>query len=176
MVVGQTIPKTMRYIKKSKLDQSFTILFDTREQKPWTLPPQYPMKRVHLKVGDYTIKGYESIIAIEKKSGLAELFTDLSVSYRPTFKRFLRKLAQFPIKAIVVQDSLNSGTLHRCLTELNRKSKGKMQMTEETLYYWVSEITLKYGIPILFVDKAILLNILPRIFEAAFRKAQEMKQ
>ena len=166
----------MRYIKKSKLDQSFTILFDTREQKPWTLPPQYPMKRVHLKVGDYTIKGYESIIAIEKKSGLAELFTDLSVSYRPTFKRFLRKLSRFPIKAIVVQDSLNSGTLHRCLTELNRKSKGKMQMTEETLYYWVSEITLNYGIPILFIDKAILLNTLTRLFETAYRKAQEIKK
>ena len=59
MVVGQTIPKTMRYIKKSKLDQSFTILYDKQERKPWILPPQYPMELVHLKEEEYTIKGNE---------------------------------------------------------------------------------------------------------------------
>jgi hypothetical protein len=134
------------------------------------------MEKARLKVGDYTIKDYEEIIAIEKKSGLAELFTDLAMSYRPTFQRFLRRLSRYPIKVIVVQDSLNSGTLHRCLTELNRKSKGKIQMTEETLYYWVCEITLKYGIPILFVDSVVLTHILTRLFETVFREAQEIKQ
>lgn len=165
----------MRYIKKPKPEStSFTVLYDKQEKQPWSL--SFPMKRVHLSVGDYTIKGFEEIIAIEKKSGLAELYTDLAVGYRPTFKRFLRKLSRYSVKIIVVQDSLNIGTLKRCLTELNRKSKGKIQMTEETLYYWVSEITLKYGIPILFVDSAILSPTLTRLFEAAYRQAQEVKK
>lgn len=163
----------MRYIKKPKLEPNFTILYDKQEKHPWSLP--YPMERVHLATGDYTIKGFEDIIAIEKKSGLLELFSDLAVSYRPTFKRFLHKLSRYPIKCIVVQHPLRIQTLRACVHTLNQKSNGKARMTEETIYYWVAEISLKYDIPILFVDTAVLKSTLPRLFETAYRKAQEIR-
>ncbi len=169
-----TPKKTMRYIRKPKLSNgNFTILYDKQEKKPWVLPPQYPMGRVHLKCGDYTIKGYEDLIAIEKKSGIAELFTDLAVGYRPTFKRFLRRLSKYPIRCIVVEDELSrvDAVYYRI-----KKVAPEMQMTPHTIFYWVEEIILVYCIPVLFLPRNIVIREMEQIFRTAYRRAQELRQ
>ena len=71
----------MRYLKAKKIPKQFTVLMDDREKKAWDLP--YKVERKRLKTGDYTVKGFEDKIAIEKKSGLVELLNDLTAKYRP---------------------------------------------------------------------------------------------
>ena len=126
------------------------ILYDDREKRPWTFLRSYgwTMERARLKTGDYTFKGYEKKFTIEKKSGLHELFTDLTAKYRPTFKAFLHRLSEFQIKAIVVEESLSHTA--QCVRILKSKSGGRSCLTETTMYYWISRITLDYRIPVLF--------------------------
>ena len=163
----------VRYIKQPS-DTRFTIVQDDREKQPWIF--SIPTKIKRLKVGDYTIQGYESIITIEKKSGIGELLNDLAVSYRPTFKRFLAKMQAHPVRVIVVQEELTEYNVKRALKVVVSKSRGRCRLTEQTIYHWVSEITMTYGIPILFLDWRVKDTMLPQLFQAAYKKAQEVRR
>jgi len=162
----------MRYLKPKKIPKSFIILCDDREKKPWDLP--YKVERKRLKTGDYTIKGFEDRVAIEKKSGLIELLNDLANDYRPTFERFLKRLSEYPVKVIVVEDTLSELSVSRALTHIRKKSRGKARLTSRTIYYWVADISAKYGIPIVFVGKRAKLDLLPEVFRACFERANEL--
>jgi len=163
----------MRYLKKKKVPKQLPpVLYDKQEKRPWVLP--FKMKRANLKTGDYTFEGFEDIIAIEKKSGLIELLNDLANGYRPTFERFLKRLSEYPVKVIVVEDTLSELSINRALAHIRRKSRGRARLTAKTVYYWVSDIALKYNIPIIFVGKRAKFEILPEIFRAAFERANEI--
>jgi len=162
----------MRYLKTKKTPREFTVIYDDREKKPWSLP--FKMEKKRLKTSDYTIKDFEKVVAIEKKSGLIELLNDLANGYRNTFERFLKRLNKYPVKVIVVEDTLSELSINRALAHIRRKSRGRARLTAKTVYYWVSDIALKYNIPIIFVGKRAKFEILPEIFRAAFEKANEI--
>lgn len=147
----------MRYTRKPKPKTAPMpmLLYDDRERHPWAFLIQYGYKieRAHLYVGDYTFKGYEKRVAIEKKSGLLELLGDLTAAYRPTFKRFLDKLSAVPIRVIVVEDDLSN--VNTAIKVLQKKSNGKSRLTTDTVYYWVAKIVIEYKIPIVFTGTNI---------------------
>lgn len=163
----------MGYIKQVT-SNGFTVVMDDREKQPWELPYEVEVKR--LKVGDYSIKGYEEVVAIEKKSGIQELLCDLTAKYRETFKRFLSKMEKMPVKCIVVPEELSEYNIRKALKVIQKKSKGRCQLTEATIHHWVSRIVIDYGIPMLFMDWRLMDVMLPKVFEQAYRKAQEVRQ
>jgi len=140
----------MRYLKKKSSKSSYpvTILVDDREKKPWKVYSlMFKFKKKRLKVGDYTIEGYEDKIAIEKKSGIVELINNLSGRDRPRFKKFLEKLSQYPIRCIVVEDSFSH-------TDMAFRACPKSHLSPASIYYWLSVITVEYKIPVLFIGKS----------------------
>lgn len=145
---------------------------DDREKKPWDLP--YKVERKRLKTGDYSLVGFENVIAIEKKSGLIELLNDLTADYRNTFEKFLKRLSKYPVKCIIVEDTLSELSISRALMHVRKKSGGRARLTSKSIYYWTAEIAAKYGIPIVFVGKASKAYLLPEIFRAAFEWANEL--
>ena len=145
---------------------------DDREKKPWDLP--YKVERKRLKTGDYSLVGFENVIAIEKKSGLIELLNDLTADYRNTFEKFLKRLSKYPVKCIIVEDTLSELSISRALMHVRKKSGGRARLTSKSIYYWTAEIAAKYGIPIVFVGKASKAYLLPEIFRAAFERANEI--
>ena len=159
----------MRYLKTKKIPKQFTVLVDDREKHPWDLP--YRTEKKRLSTGDYTIRGFENTIAIEKKSGLIELLNDLANGYRLTFERFLKRLSEYPVKCIVVEDTLSNLSIDRALEHIKYKSRGKARLTAKTIYYWTAEIAAKYQIPIVFVCKSAKMDLLPEIFRAAYEHA-----
>ena len=165
----------MRYLKKPKTKtpkSGPTILFDDREHNPWTFISDYwPMERKRLKVGDYTIKGFENRFTLEKKSGLLEILTDLSAPNRKRFERFLEKPSAYPIKCMVVEDPLTNALIYSTLTTLRKKSRGKSRLIASTIYHWTAVITTKYNIPLLFMDKSVVKQTIPIILKMAYQKA-----
>ena len=159
----------MGYLRKDKAKTPkwpITILYDDRERKPWNFhePRFFVFKRVRLKTADYTILGYENKIAIEKKADLHEFITDISGKYRNTFKRFLERLSTYPTKCIVIEDSFSN------IDKVIRTIKGTA-ITPESVYYWVTLITIKYKIPVLFIGKGkqskkqLLINLFTRLIK-----------
>ena len=169
-----------RYIRRVEQPQvsKLTIVHDDREKRPWTFIESVygAMEKKRLKCGDYSIKGFEDIVAIEKKSGIGELFADLTGAYRETFKRFLKRLSKYPVKCIIVENGFSDSNINSVLYTLKKKSNGRSKLSHDTMYYWVSEIMCRYGIPILFMDKGTMKKVLPYVFESAYRRAKEIQK
>ena len=141
----------MSYLKKRKkviqLEKPVNILRDDREKKPWRInSPDFTVSKCRLSVGDYTIEGFEKTVAIEKKSGLKEFIMNLSGRDRKRFERELVKLAEFPIKCIVIEDTLDA-RLYRLFKTINTR------IYPFSVYFWINKIIVQYGIPVLFIGR-----------------------
>lgn len=80
------------------------ILIDTREQCPLDFS-QYPCdtENIALASGDYSIKGFENIVALERKSE-SDLLQSLTHE-RDRFERELARLRGFTVKAVLCETS-----------------------------------------------------------------------
>lgn len=82
------------------------ILFDTREQVPFTFQGyDVDPETATLPVGDYSLPGFTDKIAIERKS-LNDLISCLMNSNRDRFERELARGRHYDLFAVVVEASL----------------------------------------------------------------------
>lgn len=91
----------------------FTVIVDTREQAPYAFtgirsdavtgrkPIAVQTRRAGLPSGDYSIEGFESRIAVERKS-LNDLFSTLG-QHRRRFQEELERLAVMEFATVVVE-------------------------------------------------------------------------
>ncbi len=79
--------------------EDFTIIIDTREQEGYSFSA--PALRQKLDAGDYSIVGFESQVAVERKS-LPD-FIHTIIRQRQRFYRELEKLMTFSSACIVVE-------------------------------------------------------------------------
>ena len=95
-------PKRGPSKKITGMDNFPTILVDTREQQPY-LFKSYPcwIEKTGLKTGDYTIKGFESEVAVERKSK-KDLYTSFSAGRRRVENEFQR-LSEMKFTALVIE-------------------------------------------------------------------------
>jgi ERCC4-type nuclease len=77
-----------------------TAIVDTREQLPLDLSP-LRVEAGTLATGDYSVKGLESVIAIERKS-LPDLLACVGTE-RERFDREVQRLLAYPCRAIVIE-------------------------------------------------------------------------
>jgi ERCC4-type nuclease len=90
---------------------NFTIIIDTQEKKLGikgynfkTIKPQPLTERKHLKTGDYSIKGLEDKITIERKS-LIDLFGSVGTGRKKLEAEFQR-MSEFDYAALMIESSL----------------------------------------------------------------------
>lgn len=88
-----------------KLPPLPTIIIDTREQRPYEFP-DYPVERRCLPAGDYSLAGYESRVAIERKC-LSDAYGVVGGG-RERFLRELRLLAGYASPCIIIEASLDA--------------------------------------------------------------------
>ena len=81
-------------------DSAITAIVDTREQAPLELP-WIASERGTLSTGDYSVKGLEHHVAIERKS-LPDLVACCGRE-RERFDREVRRLLAYPVRALVVE-------------------------------------------------------------------------
>ncbi|QEF99752.1 hypothetical protein Mal15_38180 [Stieleria maiorica] len=79
---------------------AITAIIDTREQMPLVLPG-LRTEPATLPTGDYSVKGLESVIAIERKS-LPDLLACVGRE-RERFEREIDRLRAYPVRALVVE-------------------------------------------------------------------------
>lgn len=162
----------MSYLRKNKkivtLQRPISVLYDDREKKPWKLYSlDFTMIKWRLRCGDYTIKGYEDIVAVEKKSGLKEFITNLGKKDRTRFERSLEKLAQYPIKCMVIEGCLDR-RLFSVLSSIPTK------LGPSSVYFWLSKIIIEYGIPVLFIGRNVTIkrDMLVELFNRIIREIE----
>ena len=132
----------MRVLKTTKKTQSkekwpIVIYWDDREKKGrWHIDHfKFKFKKKRLAVGDYTIKGFEDIIAVEKKSGFKEFIGNLTGKKRAKFEAYLRRLSKYKLGILVIEGNFNG--LRQVFNEL--KYSG---MSQEGVFYWYNKIVI----------------------------------
>ena len=73
---------------------NFVILCDTRERHALNFAG-YETQTATLKTGDYSLVGYEDVLAVERKGSALELYGNLVGKDRMRFERELDRLSQF---------------------------------------------------------------------------------
>jgi DNA excision repair protein ERCC-4 len=128
------------------------IIQDTREQNPFSFAfYECETTVATLKTGDYTLQGYEEIVAIERKKSTSELATNLG-KYRDRFEREMERLSEFEHKYIVceftesdlLQFPLNSSIPKRIIKYIRMNGK----FMRKQLHKYEEE----YGVAIIFCD------------------------
>jgi len=88
----------------------YQIVIDTREQNPFLFSDKIETVAGTIPLGDYTIRGLEDRIAIERKS-LSDLLGSMT-NDRPRFVRELKGLRRYAFAALVIEtnwDTIRSG-------------------------------------------------------------------
>lgn len=116
----------------------FTLIVDTREQAPWSFtglhadsdkkfrPLVVHCERKRLETGDYTIKGMESDITIERKSP-ADAFSTFTVD-RDRFERELERMKSLKFAAVILEcdwSDVTLGPVNLRTSEEHRRVIGK---------------------------------------------------
>lgn len=82
------------------------VLVDSREQLPWQFSPAVKVELgVSLPTSDYSLAGATDICAIERKS-LADLVMSCASKERERFWECMRRLGQYPHKALIVEATM----------------------------------------------------------------------
>jgi hypothetical protein len=126
------------------------ILIDNREQNPWDFT-QYGFQQEFstVKTGDYTIKGMEHIISVERKASTMELAMNFGKKWKTFSKELIRMdkiknryiICEFPMSYIYTFPN-NSGIPKREWNSLKIKSNFLAKRIEE--------IVSEFNISILF--------------------------
>lgn len=162
----------MAKAKKVKDIGSIDIIIDTREQKPWTFENATDSivvntYREKLDTGDYTVRGLEPILTIERKASVGELVGNISES---RFKNELDRLLSYKYRYLFLefdfQDVFRWDDVSQYLTLSNSQRK----ITSKFIMRYMSDIQTKYDIPIVFCTNWFYaqrygLNIMRRISE-----------
>ena len=98
-------------VRAPAVDGEFAVVIDTREQKPFAYAVTVPLVVMALPAGDYSARGYETDIAIERKS--IDDFAGSVGRDRDRFFRELEKLAQYKYAAVIIEASHADVLRHR---------------------------------------------------------------
>jgi len=141
-----------------------TIIIDTREQTPFfkEAPEDVILLRRKLDTGDYSIKGFENSITIERKE-VSDFVSSLTHE-RDRFERELERMIPMERKYIVVESTWGMVTSY-ATKGLKKTEKGfrtvkfkkghTFNVAPDTLFQSVVALTLKYGVIPYFVKDRV---------------------
>ncbi len=113
------------------------ILIDSREQTPYSLVDS---EKATLKTGDYSVKGYEDRIAIERKA-YSDLYSCLT-SDKKRFRKQLERLGELEFSYLLVDSHVSAVLLGHPQCDLPG---------EKALKFLIRHCT-EFGVPFCFVD------------------------
>jgi hypothetical protein len=157
--------------KKTK----YTVIQDTREQEGWFFTPYDRcdgMEIGTLQTGDYTLKGYEEVVCVERKASPSEIANNLGKK-KQAFYNEIERMRDFPFRYIILEFSA-SDLINYPLSLLDENDREtwekyrlgecplpsykRFQVVKQTkitgkyLLKALLEIGIKYEVQILFAD------------------------
>lgn len=132
----------------------FTIVRDTREKVGWwnfEFLDNCTQITKAVKTGDYTLLGYESVVAIERKRTVLEISRNLTAKYKQ-FQAELIRMQPFKYKYVLCEFSLSDilGFPENC--GLKQSTIAQIKKTGKVLLKQINTIENNYGVPFLFCN------------------------
>lgn len=141
------------------------IIIDQKEQRPWTFPDDIETEPGTLQTGDYTLKGLEELIAIERKE-LGDLVGCVT-GERDRFKRELLRLRSYRCKCVIVEGALSDVIEHRY----------RALTTPESIIGSVASWQSKYDVPFVWAgDRAGAARYALAVFRTYWNNCKEFSK
>lgn len=139
-------------------DKTFSVIIDTREKTPWEFkleekkPGKFQLLGAEisgLSTGDYTIRGMEDLVAIERKNSFTELYSAfINRDYKERFEREMERISSYKYKYLIIESS----PTHE-LISLNPPQMRNGGPQIKHVIAWVYELQIKYGIVPVFAGE-----------------------
>lgn len=148
------------------IDNEFTIIIDTREQKPWSF--EHHAKANHkLDTGDYSIEGLENIVAIERKRNVAEFANNI------TEKRFVdvvERLSKIPYSFILFEFNMDQVMSYPIGSDIPKRLWDKIRISPSFLLKHIVDLQVNHNIKIVFCGNSenaekVALSIMRRVYK-----------
>lgn len=140
----------MTTTKPSTVTAPFTILIDGREKAPYRFsglhsgaasgsrPLVVTTEWCHLTTGDYTVRGLEDMVTVERKS-LADLYSTLG-QHRERFEEEFKRLAEFKRAVVVVEAGWY---------EMIHWPPERSKLNPKTVFRTALSWHVRYGVPVI---------------------------
>lgn len=149
--------------------EKIVAVIDTREQLPHDLAP-LAMVSDTLKAGDYSVRGLENIVAIERKS-LPDFLACVGVE-RTRFEACVQRLLAYPTRAIVIETSWECLEQGKSYTH-DWRSKIGAEAAMSSVLSWIAR-----GVPVILAgDRRGATNCVRGLLvQAAQRRWRESRE
>ncbi len=127
-------PRTVEF--KPLIPSGLVLVIDTREQAPFK-PDGVPSLRRKIDYGDYSIKGFESQVSIERK-GLEDFYGSIGRG-RDRFKRMLERMQETEFRGLVIEAHEN---------EVLTPELSYSNIHKNSVYSTIIALEIKYGLHI----------------------------
>jgi|688.fasta_scaffold306613_3 ERCC4-type nuclease len=148
------------------INNDFTIIVDTREQKPWEFS-EYSTAHQKLDTGDYSIQGFENIVAIERKRNVAEIANNITES---RFEDVINRLKQIKYPFILLEFNLQSVLQYPIGSSIPKRLWSKIKISPNYIIKHLIDLQIEHNINVIFCgdsDNAehMATSILKRIYK-----------
>lgn len=140
-----------------------TLIIDTREQAPFAFTG-LPSRRGTIPAGDYSLDGYEALVAVERKSH-GDCWGSMSTG-RGRFQRCVQRLAELDRAAIVIECSL---------THLCNRPHYIQRTTVASVVGGLVSYSAQYAIPVFWCDNRAMAERVTLRFLASWYKHRAQK-
>lgn len=148
------------------IDTNFTIIIDTREQKPWTFETQASASH-KLDTGDYSIEGLENLLAIERKRNVAEVANNIT---EKRFKDVIERLKNIKHSFILLEFDLEDVMKYPIGSDIPKRLWDKIRISPSFIVKHLLDLQLEHNIKVMFCGNSInaekiALSIMRRIYK-----------
>jgi len=148
------------------IDNEFTIIVDTREQKPWSF--EHHAKAVHkLDTGDYSIEGYQDLLAIERKCNVSEFANNITES---RFVDVIERLSKIKYAFILFEFDMKHVMDYPIGSNIPKRLWDKIRISPAFLIKNIVDLQVNHNIKVLFCGNSenaekIALSIMRRVYK-----------
>ena len=136
---------------KSKIP-NYTVIKDTREQNGWHFS-EYDkcsgMEIDTLHTGDYTLKGFDDLVCIERKASTAEIAMNLGKKKRP-FQAEMERMRDYPFSFLVCEFDIDDLLAFPENSKVPQRARQYVKVTGKYLLKCLIEFQIWYDTKILF--------------------------
>lgn len=135
------------------MENKFVVLQDNKEKVgQWNFSFSERVSHTevcHLKTGDYTIKGLESLVCLERKKTTGEIAINLGKKWK-TFKAELERMQSFKYKYVICEFHINDILFFPASSGIPEKLWPYLRMTGKFLLSRINQLSEQYGVEFIF--------------------------
>ena len=128
------------------IKDEFTIIVDTREQKPWSFSHHVTANH-KLDTGDYSIEGLEHILSIERKRNVAEFANNIT---ERRFKDVIDRLSKIPHSFILFEFDFDKIMSFPIGSDIPKKIWDKIRVSPSFIIKNIIDLQIEHNINIIF--------------------------